>query len=72
MGGGGIGSIDSSDSYEIDSIDLYDVVYNTKCDLQFEFIVHETINKCQIKSRHLTDLPATGIIGMLLNQDNRL
>ena len=70
-GGGGSDSSDPSDLYVIDPIDLY-VVYNTKCDLQFEFIDHVIINKCQIKSRHLTDLPATGTIGMLLNQDKRL
>ena len=62
MGGGGI--------------DLYDYVvynvYHTKSDQQFDYIVHDIINKRQIKSRHLTDHQATGTIGMLPNQDKRL
>ena len=67
MGGGGIigsrigsiiGSSDYNDSHVI-------VLYVTKCKLQY-FIDH--VIKCQIKSKHLTDLPATETIGTLLFQ----
>ena len=72
MGGGGIigssigsiiGSLDKSDSDYNDSHVI--VLYVTKCKLQF-FIDH--VIKCQIKSKHLTDLSATRIFGMLLTQ----
>ena len=74
MGGGGI--IGSSIGSIIGSIVFSDyndshviVLYVTKCKLQF-FIDH--VIKCQIKSRHLTDLPATGNIGMLLILDTAM
>ena len=65
MGGGGIGSIDnigssdSSVSYVLDQIDLYN------CDLHYELVINSV---CQIKSKFLTDLPATRFIGMLLTR----